>query len=317
MLPVLFLLGIACSGTTSTTPNPVTGVVVRAETVTTGRGCGTGATQVFKYAVVVFGFTAGDPDAGASYSAPITANVFDCFTDGAFFNLAPTNGSATYRLEVYIYNEATYDAASNPAGGNKIDQAASVLDTNALRTTTPTWTTECRVSQLQNVEAPALCDPVTAGLGGVGVTEAPTQIMLATSTFHLSAGRTATCASSDAGADGGASDASVAPDARDSGSLRDAEAGADAEGGADADAGPIADAGSLSFTTALVRYRTQGAISPTKTIRCPDPFTTPVAADPVQYDIDVGLLDQTGAPLGQTVCTVTAKTGTLSTAVCP
>src|SRR6185369_467300 len=117
----------------SASVNPITGIVVRAETLTTGRGCGTSPTNVFKYAVVVFGFSGNgaSPADRASYTTPVTANVFECFTDGAFIELTPVQGISTFRLEVYAYNQPAY-----AAGRSTIDVAG--VDTNALKkNTTP------------------------------------------------------------------------------------------------------------------------------------------------------------------------------------
>src|SRR3954471_2972887 len=61
-LPICAVLfGLACSGTTSSDViPPITGIVVRAETLTTGRGCVRAPGQVFKYAAVAYGYNDGD-----------------------------------------------------------------------------------------------------------------------------------------------------------------------------------------------------------------------------------------------------------------
>src|SRR4051794_23866930 len=90
---VLMALGAligACSGTSDSTLPQITGILVRAETLTTGKGCGSEPSQIFKFAVVVFGFDGtGDPAQPNSYNTVVTSNIFDCYTDGTFVSLAP------------------------------------------------------------------------------------------------------------------------------------------------------------------------------------------------------------------------------------
>jgi len=88
-LAVAFVVACSGSGSTAGIP-PITGIVVRAETLTAGRGCGTGPTQLFKYAAVVYGSTGGDPNDEGTYRAPVTAGVYDCFADGTFVELPLT-----------------------------------------------------------------------------------------------------------------------------------------------------------------------------------------------------------------------------------
>lgn len=263
---------------------------------------------MFKYVVVVFGYASGDELASSSYTTPVTANVFDCFTDGAFIDLQPVNGSTRFRLEVFAYNEPAYTASRAAIEG-------AGTNTTQLQTTTPTWTTECSAVQQLSVQTLALCSPLAPGLSGLGKPVAPTQITLGTTTFHLADGRLATCATppADAGADGDA-DASAdasSPDAADA-SL-DAGNAEDAEAGTPIDAGPP-----VVFTTARVRARIGTTpVGPTVDIPCPRAYTADVSAEPARYDIDVGLLDEAGNPVGQTVCSATTRIGTVSSAVCP
>ena len=63
---------------------PTTGVLVRAEQLTRGRGCGSAASNVYKYAVVVFGYASGPAGDRASYTFPLVGNIYDCFADGEF-----------------------------------------------------------------------------------------------------------------------------------------------------------------------------------------------------------------------------------------
>lgn len=304
--------GVAsCSGSSSTSLPPTTGILIRAETLTAGHGCGEGPTQLFKYAVVVFGY--GGADAGAptertSYSTVVTSNVFDCYTDGAFISLPAVDGNTSFRLEVFAYNRTQYEE-----GRDEIDAAARVQDgiaTSLRSETTPTWTTECTATQQQKVQALASCEPLAPGLSGLpgqGGPAGPTTITLDTTRFELPDGRVATClpedgdAGTDAGTDAGA-DADV-PDAADAGST------------------PADDAGvPVSFAKVRVRTRIGAQVIADTVVPCPALYSAEVAPEPVRYDLDVGLLDSAGAhvdPGAVTVCTVTSTTGKTSSAVCP
>ncbi len=299
----LAVLGaIACSGSSGTTVKPTTGILVRAETLTTGRGCGRSPTNLFKYAVVVFGYESGDPLAASSYTRRLTAKVFDCYTDGSFIELAAVNGNSRYRLEVYAYNEPAY------SGSRELIETAGT-NTTQLKTTSPTWTTECTATQQRDVQALALCTPLAPGLTGLDGTVDATRITLDTTRFQLQGGRTAFCRtapSEDAGVDAG-------EDAGEDAGLEDAgaEDAGDAGGDAGEGAGPP-----VPFTTARIRYRTATLLGPVIDLPCPSVYTADVPAEPARYDIDVGLLDDT-LPLGQVTCTATTQTGTTSSAACP
>lgn len=313
LLPVVLasvLVGaFACSGSTSTGYRPTTGILIRAETLTTGRGCGREPTNLYKYAVVVFGYTSGDELDPVSYQRPVTANVFDCFTDGAFIELTPVQDNPRFRLEVYAYNEQAYTPARD-----LIESAGT--NTTQLRATSPTWTTECTAIQQRDVQTLALCSPLAPGLSGLGGVVGATRIALHTTSFRLADGRIASC--------GGAGDAGV-PDAgglEPEAGLLDADVpdasdqdGANAPGAGDAD--PVDAGAAVTFTTARVRWRSGARVGPTIDVHCPETFTADVAGGPARYQLDVGLLDERGTPVGQTVCSVTTQTGTTSSAVCP
>lgn len=314
---VTLLLGVvACDTTTSGGVPPTTGILIRAETLTTGRGCGRAPTQLFKYAVVVYGYSgAGDQADRASYTTPLRGTVFDCYVDGAFLELPAFGSNQTYRLEVYAYNEAAFTASAAAIGGAQTNIAV-------LRGTTPppTWTTECTATQSAEVETLALCDPLSAGLAAFGQTPGKTEISLATQSFRLPDGRLAVCgptpttAEAGAGTDAG-SDASVdadvdggAPDGASDAGVGDAAAETDAS----------APAALVPFRTARVRARVGGTITaPPVDVTCPSPLLLEVAAEPAAYTLDVGLVDDRGAILGQTACLVTTQTGVVNTAACP
>lgn len=304
---LLVAVGLAaCSGSSSTEVPPTTGILIRAETLTTGRGCGKDPTQLFKYAVVVFGYGGSGPENDrTSYTEAVTSNVFDCYTDGAFISLPAQSGSSTFRLEVYAYNEPAYTASRA-----QIDGAGT--NTSALGETTPTWTTECTATQQANVQALASCDALKPGLGGLGGEAGTTKITLATARFELPDGRVATCASAPA------NDAGT--DASDEGGVETPEAGPDA-GDAAVEASAPLDAGApITFTKVRVRPRVGATVAgPAVDVTCPTAYATEVDAQPQRYELDVALLDEAGNvvdPGAQTVCTVTSQPGATSSAVC-
>jgi hypothetical protein len=313
---------VACSTSSSTGLAPTTGILIRAETLTSGRGCGSDPTQLFKYVVVVYKYSGGgEPADRASYRTPVTTNAFDCYTDGAFISLPAVGGNSSYRLEVFAYNRAAYEAARETIDfarsvGRRQDEGPLNQYRSDLQTTTPTWTTECTATQQVDVQALASCDPLSAGLGGLGEAVGATTITLDTTRFTLPGGRVATCAAgvTDAGAD--AADAEAT------------DAGADAEGdggGLDAsadagDAGPVVPGGAdITFAKLRVRTRVGMQVVTDTIVPCPAPYTLAVVGEPTHYELDVGFLDaaeQAIDPAAQALCTVTSKTGTSSSAVC-
>lgn len=292
--------------------NPTTGILVRAESVTAGKGCGTAATNVYKYAVVVFGYTAGPATDRASYTFPLYGNVYDCFADGEFINLPAVAGSFTYRLEVYAFNRAAYDASRGViegAAGNCATTGCTNTDASTgLPSASPTWTTVCTATQQPQVETLAFCDPLSAGLSGLsGGSVGATGLTLATSSFNLPGNRLASCGP-------GLFDAGSPVDAGDAG--RDAGDGGDAGDAGDAgevDAGPL----EVPFATARIRYRIGATVGPTVDLACPAPYQAQVASEAAVYAVDVGLLDSAGTLVGQTVCQGTAVPGQETAIVCP
>ncbi len=307
VLTLLVASGLAaCSGSSSTALPPTTGILIRAETLTAGHGCGRDPTQLFKYAVVVFGYGGtGDPAARSSYTEAVTSNVFDCFSDGAFISLDPKNGSFTFRLEVYAFNEPAYAAARTT-----IDTAGT--DTTGLRGTSPTWTTECSATQQADVQALASCLPLAPGLSGLGGTAGATRITLATARFNLPNGAVASCGPDPASPDGG--------DGLDGGDGGNGSGPDASDGDASSDASAPEAGAPVHFTTVRVRPRVNATVAgPSVDLACPAAYLADVAPEPVRYELDVALLDGKGNLVtnGQTVCTVTSVPGATSSAVCP
>jgi hypothetical protein len=190
LVATLALALLACgTGSGSDSLPPITGVVVRAESLTTGRGCGRGATQIFKYAAVVSG-----RGAGGAFDQFVAGNVYDCFTDGLFVDLPITGGGFDFRVQVFAYNEAAYRAA----GDQQVRFGASGSPASLLATN-PTLTTTCAAQQVELVQSLAFCKPLvvgTAGLdepAGAAKPAATATVELSFATFAGPEGGTLTC----------------------------------------------------------------------------------------------------------------------------
>ena len=292
------LLGLACGSTsTETLFPPITGVTVKAESLTSGLGCGTGATQIFKYAVVVSTPVPNAVDAPPVYAA---SNLYDCFTDGTFVDL-PDIGTAQYDIKVYAYSRAAFTAAGadvvativNRMNANRVliladaggpsEQAAIAADLVLLRSTNPTYSTTCSASQLQLVQSLAACKPLKLGTSGLGPVGA------------------------EAGAPGAAT--VLLPLAR-----------FDKVGAA---AGVTCDDQYVAVRT-TVRIGSGAASEPTDT-RCSGlgdagltsaTITISPAEAPASYAFTAALLRADGTALGATTCAAETSPGLTSTAVC-
>ncbi len=278
---------LACSGSGggSRIP-PQTGIVIRAESLTAGRGCGRDVSQVFKYAAIVFGFGGGDPGSPAAYTVPVTGNVFDCFADATFLDLPEQNGSVTYRLEVFAYNAEAFARSS---------VSASPADAALLRESAPTWTTQCQASQRRDVQAVAACKPLGIGLSGLGQPADGASVVLATGEFALEDGGVLTCDQTDGGVS--------------------TDAGEDADGG-DADASADASRPPATGQYRVVRVVYSGGnASGSEDVRCPLPFRLDGAVVPASYTLDVTLLAD-DVVLGKAACEAETSPGTESSAKC-
>jgi hypothetical protein len=214
---------VACGTSgTSETFAPITGIVVRAESLTTGRGCGTEGSQIFKYVAAVFGLNPADvmqPPAKQRYDLFLAANVYDCFTDGLFVNLPDTFGVSSYDVQVFAFNKAAYDAAggdaalksltaqlqaeraalvaalADPDSGNAALDSVNAINVNItrLRAVVPTYSTVCTATQYQLVQTLAVCPPLSAGATAIGKPTPPATVTLSTATFAGPEGGTLRC----------------------------------------------------------------------------------------------------------------------------
>lgn len=179
----LLLLGCSSAGTSDALV-PITGITVRAEALTAGRGCGRGPTQIFKYAVVVLGR---NPQNLAAFDQVVTGGVYDCFTDAQFVNVPASGGSFDFDLQVFAYNAAAYQAA----GDDQI-RAAALSPANLPRTN-PTLTTTCTAQELDQVQSLAACEPLVAGSGAVGTPAPPASVVLSVASFTTAGGGALMC----------------------------------------------------------------------------------------------------------------------------
>jgi hypothetical protein len=165
--------GLGCGSSAATTILvPITGVTVRAESITTGLGPN-------PMAIGALG----------SFDTPLASNVFDCFSDGLFVNLPATAGSTDYKLSVYAYSAQAYEAATDA----KIRAALAGTDAATLAATSPTFTTTCSATEIPDVQSLAACQPLVAGAGGVGAPVMPATVTLSAASFAAGDGGTATC----------------------------------------------------------------------------------------------------------------------------
>jgi len=142
---------IGCATTAASTGyTPPTGIKIPAQSLLVDVTCGSGADQVYKYAVIVSSIS----DAAPAF---VTSGIFDCYTDGVFSNLpSPDGGSVAFSVSVLAYNQASFPNAllcppnTLPCPG---DDAGDVLSWKAAAN----WTATCTVTELQGVPSETNC----------------------------------------------------------------------------------------------------------------------------------------------------------------
>lgn len=153
----------ACSDSSAApTLSPVTGVIVPAADLTRVRGCGTGTTEIYKYAVVVSPASA---DGGTT--APVARGVYDCFVDAMFLGGSSTalpvgiDGTATYALDVVALTSSEYE--KQRAFVDDLAKPSTVLDLPKFLNLLG-WRYHCDGTMRQDVTSVAACS--FAGGGG-------------------------------------------------------------------------------------------------------------------------------------------------------
>jgi hypothetical protein len=170
----------ACSNVDANGITPLTGIEILSNTLTAGRGCGTGPGEIYKYAAVVQ-IPPSTPDKDLA-NAFIAGGVYDCFATGTFANLCTYNGDAgAFDLKVYAFTAATWNGLSEDGGVSEAGAASGVV-TSTLATLSghsecsgasfdPTsalapvlaaadWTTMCTATQQSDAPVTASCGPL-------------------------------------------------------------------------------------------------------------------------------------------------------------
>jgi hypothetical protein len=156
---VVLASGAVAGCTTSaaaTLYTPITGIQISAADVVSGRGCGAGSEQVYKYVAVL------------SYhmdACAFASGSFDCFADGIFSNLAFDSGSQMFDVSIYAYNQASFPRALECLANSVPRDQKGVCDGGADMTiqaceTSANWTAKCTATQVQGVTTLAACAPL-------------------------------------------------------------------------------------------------------------------------------------------------------------
>ncbi len=163
----------ACGSGDTTGITPTTGIVVRADDLVAGYGCGTGPNQIYQYAAVVS--TVAE---GGAQPLFVAGGAYPCYADATFINLcASTSGSLTFNVEVYAFTQAQWAAvgAGLPAQlsiePSYCNSDASVVPTLyedggqgllARLESSASLVTTCTATQQENIEVEAVCNALTA-----------------------------------------------------------------------------------------------------------------------------------------------------------
>ncbi|MBL0196716.1 MAG: hypothetical protein IPQ09_21330 [Myxococcales bacterium] len=144
----------ACETGTTADELSITGVVVRAEPLTRGTGCGTKAGQVYKYAAVA---------TRAGTDRVVDAGLYDCFADAAFVNLPPDEGGS-YRFDIHVFafDRGQHDAQAGAMGTalSRDDSGAPAGALTGFRALMTLAKTRCTVTQTLTVQSIASCEPL-------------------------------------------------------------------------------------------------------------------------------------------------------------
>jgi hypothetical protein len=151
----------ACATTdASTVFSPQTGIIVQADPLIAGYGCGEGVGQVYKYAALVVDAT----------GRLVAAQIYDCFADGTFVNLTgvTVDGGTDLSFTVLVYAwdltayTTNYDAIASGIGAinaSAANDGGSIP--NPFFSIPATWSTTCQATQTTNIEQLAVCNPLT------------------------------------------------------------------------------------------------------------------------------------------------------------
>ncbi len=150
----------ACDTGSVADPLVVTSVIVRADQLTRGMGCGERPNQVYKYVVLVKGGS----------KQIFTGGVYDCFADAAFESLRDPRfvDGVAFTFNIYLFDKATYEASRR-----LIDSAPALTEPNLLEAF-PFGQAECTAIQRESVQTVASCStPTPLGARMPGDASAP------------------------------------------------------------------------------------------------------------------------------------------------
>ncbi len=174
---VAFVVCVYACGTGDTTGiTPTTGIVVRADDLVAGYGCGTGPNQIYQYSVIISSYAEGG-------AAPvfIAGGTYPCYADATFINLcASTSGSLSFNVNVYAFTEAQWNLVSPKLqppqqtqlqylesycqfdGGTQTafnDSVTNLGEYLNLYASLASYTEDCVGTQQENIEVEAVCPP--------------------------------------------------------------------------------------------------------------------------------------------------------------
>jgi hypothetical protein len=137
---------------------PVTGIIIRSDSLVTGIGCGTDPGEVFKYVA----FVAPAPAIEGGPAPAQFATVVDCFSDGVFVNLS-TAASQEFDVTILAFNQETWNVVGAGLEAAAADAGTVPLET-VLTTSAPeaNWVTTCTAIEEQQIQVLAVCAPLTA-----------------------------------------------------------------------------------------------------------------------------------------------------------
>jgi hypothetical protein len=174
LTPCAFVAALASgcvTDNTTTGVTPITGIIVRSDSLITGRGCGTADGEMFKYlAVVTWDSATADPKfpgiAGIGEpGADVQQNgLYDCFADATFANLNTDNGTRnSFHVSIFAFDAAAYAAASsvlNCVVQDQIGMGACGQPIGETLQHLATATTVCTAQWQASVSVLAVCDPL-------------------------------------------------------------------------------------------------------------------------------------------------------------
>jgi hypothetical protein len=158
-------VALGCStGTTTVTLTPITGIVVPASDLTSGRGCGSRDGELLKYAALV---QAVDPNlASGGTGAVLAKGVYDCFADAIFTNLAyGADATLAYTVEIRAFDASQYAAQKDAV--DALANSGAVLDVAAFRALSGTRFT-CTATLRLDVLTKAACAGDVPDAGDAG-----------------------------------------------------------------------------------------------------------------------------------------------------